>query len=713
MFKIQFFLSIVFVFHALIFPANLHAQIGGTEKPVKWVNSILPPTGHKVGDIITLKFDANIEKGWHLYSVIPPPPNKVAGNPTTLELDKIIGATLVGKLEENGNRIKEYSDIFEVDEYYFKGKVTFTQKIKLTSANPEIIGYIKFQVCTEEGKCIYPKNEFSYKIQASGEVSEGTEAPITNVATADTANMPIMANSDTVNQQVNTQPVVQETSTEGGDKKSNFSLFITAFIAGLLALITPCVFPMIPMTVSFFTKRSKNRAQGIQGAMIYAASIIFIFVVLGLLITILFGAGTLYNLSTNPWMNLFFFGVIFAFGLSFLGMFEIALPSSWMTKIDEQSGRGGIAGIFFMALTLVLASFSCTGPIAGYLLVDAATGSLLGPTVGMLGFSMGFAIPFGLFAVFPGWMNGLPRSGGWLNSVKVVLGFLELALCLKFFSQADLKWHLGILDREIFLGIWIVIFSMLGFYLLGKIRLPHDTPLEKVSVGRVVLSIISFSFVLYMIPGLWGAPLEKFSGLFPPPNNQIGVRLAPYYANNLNLGSAKNTQDANSVCEQTRKYADLLAEHAPDGFCMFYDLEEARAYAKKVNKPLFIDFTGHTCANCREMEHKVWPDAEVKRILNQDMVMVSLYVDEDTKLPEMRTSASGNKLRTIGDLYQDLQQTKYNQLAQPYYVITHPTDDNLTPLVPGRGYTPDIKTFADFLKAGLEQYKSKSNASAS
>lgn len=705
---IYLFVSFIFLFASNVSEAQ--APLHKSDDPVKWQNVVLPPAPYKVGDVIALRFDAQIEKGWHLYSVIPPPPNKIGYNPTTLELDKIAGATLVGKLEEQGARVKEYSDIFELDEYYFKDKVTFVQKVKITAAAANIIGYIKFQVCTEEGKCIYPKNEINYKFTASGAPEEAEKKDTAaktkekiDTAAAPTEN-PAHSAVDTVASASTPKPENPE-----GEKKSNASLFITAFIAGLLALLTPCVFPMIPMTVSFFTKRSKNRAEGIRGAFIYASSIVFIFTVLGLLITILFGAGTLYNLSTNPWMNLFFFGVIFAFGLSFLGMFEIGLPSSWMTKIDSQSGRGGVGGIFFMALTLVLASFSCTGPIAGFLLVDAAGGSLLGPTVGMLGFSTGFAIPFGLFAVFPGWMNSLPKSGGWLNSVKVILGFLELALSLKFLSQADLKWHLGLLDREIFIGMWLVIFSMLGFYLLGKIRLPHDSPMEKVSVGRLILAICSFSFVVYMFPGLWGAPLEKFSGLFPPANQQLGVRIAPYYMSGLNFGSSASKSNNNPICELPRKHADVLAEHAPDGFCMFYDLDEARAYAKKTNKPLFLDFTGHTCANCREMEHKVWPDAEVRRLLNQEFVMVSLYVDEDKKLESIQETPDGEKLRTVGDLYQYMQRKNYGQLAQPYYVIADPNDPELKMLVEGKGYTPDVKLYIEFLNNGLNKFKSKTS----
>ena len=459
---------------------------------------------------------------------------------------------------------------------------------------------------------------------------------------------------------------------------------------------------MIPMTVSYFTKRSGTRAKGIRNAFIYSGSIISIFVVLGLALTVTFGVETIYNLSTNPWMNLVLFAIVFVFGLSFLGLFELSLPSSWVTSMDRKSDRGGLVGIFFMALTLVLASFSCVGPIAGIILIDAAKGAIGGPVIGMLGYSLGFALPFGMFALFPQALQSLPKSGGWLNSVKVVLGFLELALALKFLSNADLYNSWGLLDREVFLSLWIVIFTLLSLYLLGKLRLPHDSPMEKVPVPRLLLAIASLTFVVYLIPGLWGAQLPQLSGLLPPPNNQIGVRIAPDYARQYFMGGNQGVTNSNPVCQLPRKHANKLAEKAPEGYCMFYDLEEAQAYARQVKKPLFLDFTGHTCANCREMEHKVWPNMEVKKMLTENYVMVSLYVDEKTPLPEPIRLPDGKKLRTIGDQWQNFQITRYNIFAQPYYVLT---DAELNLMVPqGVGYTPNVTEYLAFLKQGIDNF---------
>jgi thiol:disulfide interchange protein DsbD len=625
------------------------------------------------GDSVTVFVQILINKGFHVYSAIPPamPANK----PTEFILDpETKGVTLSGGLQEKGNAHKYFDDLFETDVIEYKDSVTFFQKFKVTESNAKIVGALGFQICNEAGQCIYQKIELEYAL--SGESAAPSKASASPTSDA---------------------------APESPAQRSLEKLFLMAFFAGLLALLTPCVFPMIPMTVSFFTKRTASRSAGIRGALTYSFFIVFIFVVLGLLITTIFGATALYNLSVDPYVNLVFFAIIFAFGLSFLGAFEITLPASLLTAVDSKSNRGGLIGLFFMALTQVLASFSCTGPIAGYLLVDAASGGLLGPTIGMLGFSLGFAIPFGLFALFPGLLKTMPRAGGWLNSVKVTLGFLEIALSLKFLSQTDLILHWGILDREIFIGIWIVIFTLLGFYFLGKIRMPHDSPVEKISVTRLMLAMASFSFVLYIVPGIWGAPLEKLSGLLPPTNDEVGVRIAPYYAGSMGSGIGSAAAD----CPPERKFAEKLAEHAPEGYCLYYDLDEAISVAKAQNKPLFIDFTGHTCANCREMERKVWSKPEIRELFKNNFVMVSLYVDETTALEETIKLASGKKLRTIGDKWQNLQIEKYKQLAQPYYVITHPSDTSLQPLVPGKGYTPDVNEYKAFLEAGLQSYKQK------
>lgn len=663
------------------FASILHAQENTSQLAQQYqAQSFIDKKNVQVGDTVTVFIRILINKGFHVYSAIPPalPANK----PTELIIDpETKGVTPLGNLQEKGNAHKYFDDIFGTDIIEYKDSVTFFQKFKITALPAQVVGALGFQICNEQGQCVYQKVELNYTIS-------GSPKALSSQSTSSPSNTPTSLSSTTLAE-----------NTAG--KRSLLELFLIAFAAGLIALVTPCVFPMIPMTISFFTKRSSSRSGGVQAALTYSFFIIFIFVVLGLLITTLFGATALYNLSVDPYVNLAFFAIVFAFGLSFLGAFEITLPAWLLTAADAKSQRGGMIGLFFMALTQVLASFSCTGPIAGFLLVDAASGGILGPTVGMLGFSLGFAIPFGLFAVFPSLLKTMPRSGGWLNSVKVTLGFLEIALSMKFLSQTDLILHWGILDREIFIGIWIVLFTLLGFYFLGKIQLPHDSPIEKISVTRLMLAIASFSFVLYLLPGMWGAPLEKLSGLLPPTNNEVGVRIAPYYTSNLNSQLSHNSSND---CNPNRKYAEKLAEHAPEDYCLYYDLDEAIAVAKTQNKPLFIDFTGYTCANCREMERKVWPKPEIKNLLKNQFIMVSLYVDEPTPLEKPVILPNGKKLRTVGDKWQHLQIEKYKQLAQPFYVITHPADTALKPLVPGKGYTPDINEYKAFLEAGLQKF---------
>lgn len=691
-----------------IWAGAVQAQPGseGLRDRSQWKMSVDAPQNVKPGDVLTLHFDTPIESGYHIYSVKPYPANKPGPTATQFKLDpESKDVQLAAPLAESGKLITEYDDVFELEVYHYGDKVRFSQKIKITGDKPYVAGVLKYQICNDNG-CLYGQYDVEYRPQVRSAAPEtaGETKPADSAAVSLTA--------DTIKKEAAQLPPAEAAKTGGvegaaddstEEGKSDFWwTFIKAFLGGLASLITPCVFPMIPMTVSYFTKRSGSRAKGIRNAFTYAGSIILIFVVLGLLLTVTFGVETIYNLSTNPWMNLTLFAIVFIFGLSFLGWFELTLPSSWVTKMDRQSDRGGMAGIFFMALTLVLASFSCVGPIAGVILIDAAKGEMWGPTIGMLGYSMGFALPFGLFALFPQGLQSLPKSGGWLNSVKVMLGFLELALAFKFLSNSDLYWKAGLLDREVFLALWIVIFSLLGLYLLGKLRLPHDTALEKIPVPRVLLAIVSLSFVVYIIPGLWGAPLSKLSGLLPPPHREIGVRIAPVYAKKE---SGSVSSSVKTVCDLPRKYADKLSEKAPDGFCMFYDLEEAQAYAREAGKPLFIDFTGHTCANCRQMEHKVWPVEPVKKILTEEYVMVSLYVDENTPLPEMIQLPNGKKLRTVGDKLQEFQTSTYHIFAQPYYVLT---DADLKLLVPeGVGYTPDANEYLEFLRKGLENFKAK------
>jgi thiol:disulfide interchange protein len=477
-------------------------------------------------------------------------------------------------------------------------------------------------------------------------------------------------------------------------------LFFAGFAGGLVALLTPCVFPMIPMTVSFFTKQSKSRAAGIRNALIYSISIVVIYIALGLGVTLIFGADAMNNLATNVWFNLAFFVLLVVFAISFLGAFEITLPSSFVNKMDARSEKGGLLGIFFMAFTLGLVSFSCTGPIIGTLLVEAAaTGALAGPFFGMFGFSLALALPFGLFAAFPGWLNTLPKSGGWLNSVKVTLGFLELALALKFLSNADLVVQAGILTREVFIVLWIVIFGLLGMYLMGWFRLSHDSETKTLSVSRLLLAIVTLSFTIYLIPGLWGAPLKLISG-FPPPDF--------YSESPEGFGGRKG-----ELLSGTGHAADL-PEHAhrgPNGIPAFDDYYQALEYSKKVKKPLMIDFTGWACVNCRKMEGQVWSDPDVKRKLSEDFVLVSLYVDDKKHLEaeqqvEVMWNGSKRTLKSVGNRWSYLQNTQYLSSTQPQYWII---DWNETHLSDSTSYDPDIKKYIQWLDKGLQKFKSMHN----
>ena len=472
-------------------------------------------------------------------------------------------------------------------------------------------------------------------------------------------------------------------------------IFITGFIGGLAALLMPCIFPMLPLTVSFFTKGSQTKGKAVSHALFYGLSIIVIYVVLGLLVTVVFGADALNSLSTNGIFNFLFFILLLIFATSFLGAFEITLPSSWVNKMDANSDKGGLAGLFFMAGTLALVSFSCTGPIIGTLLVQAATsGALLGPAIGMFGFSFALAIPFALFALFPSWLSALPKSGGWLNSVKVVLGFLELALAMKFLSNVDLAYHWNWFDREVFLVLWIVIFGLMGLYLLGKLKFSHDSPVNFISVPRLMISVVVLSFTVYMIPGLWGAPLKSISAFLPPQATQD----FDLYTPTLTGGSAAVVKHE----EGPHKYADIF--HAPLNLNVFFDYEEGMAYAKKVNKPVMIDFTGHACVNCRKMEANVWPDKGVYSKLNNDFVIIQLYVDDKTELAaneKFTSTFSGKAVNTIGNKWSDFQAAKFNSNSQPYYVLLG-HDEKL--LVQPTGANYNAEEYLKFLNSGLSNF---------
>ncbi len=478
-------------------------------------------------------------------------------------------------------------------------------------------------------------------------------------------------------------------STPKEEEKSLWGIFILAFLGGFAALLTPCVFPMIPMTVSFFTKQSKTKAEGKKNAILYGVSIILIYVILGSLVTGIFGADSLNALSTNVWFNLIFFGLLVFFAASFLGAFEIVLPNSWANKVDQQADRGGFVGILFMALALAIVSFSCTGPIVGTLLVEAASKGGLAPIIGMLGFSSALALPFMLFAMFPGWMNSLPKSGGWLNTVKVSLGFLELALAFKFLSNADLVVQAHLLEREVFIGIWIAIFGTWAAYLFGKLTLPHDSPLTHLSIGRLFMAIFVTIFTIYLIPGLWGAPLKIISG-FPPPMT--------YSESPNGIGTSGGNSTASIALPEN-------AHLGPHGIIAFHDYEDGLAYAKKVGKPILLDFTGHACVNCRKMEDFVWSKPEILSILKDQVVLVSLYVDDKRELPKEEQYVSketGKEIVTIGNKWSDYQITRYKNNAQPYYIILDSDGNDITQQI---GYTPNAEEYKKWLEEGISKFK--------
>lgn len=680
--------TIVFLLFFIFAFAKGNAQI---LEPVKWTAKI----EKKSGTNAVLIFDATIEKGWHMYSQFTPD-----GGPLPLEIvfkNQKENYNLVGKAKE-GKTKTAFNDVFGVNETFFEGKAHIEQEITITNPDLKTVDVdFDFQVCKEV--CINSNKKFSiaipasFKMEAVATVSEAKkdETKVTGIA-VDTLS--------TVTKEVKSEPAKAEvTASKDNDipppapTRSLWSIFLIAFISGFAALLTPCVFPMIPMTVSFFTKQSKSRAKGIRNAVIYGLAIIAIYVILGLIVTKIFGADALNALSTNVWFNLIFFVLLIVFAVSFLGAFEIMLPNSWANKADQQADRGGIIGILFMALALAIVSFSCTGPIVGTLLVEAASNGGIAPVIGMLGFSSAMALPFMLFAMFPGWLNSLPKSGGWLNTVKVVLGFLELALAFKFLSNADLVLQLHLLEREVFLAIWIAIFGTLAFYLFGKITLPHDSPMNHISVGRLSFGLIVLTFTIYLIPGLWGAPLKLISA-FPPPQT--------YSESPLGFGGSGNGAATIGEIKGLPEGAEL----GPHGIMIFTDYEDGLAYAKSINKPIMLDFTGHACVNCRKMENNVWSDERVLPILKNEVVLISLFVDDQRPLPikEQFVTAAGDKIETVGDKWTDFMISKYKTNTQPLYVITDLEGKNLNNSKPTISYV-DVEEYLIWLKTGISNFK--------
>lgn len=638
--------------------SSLFAQV---ENPVKWKVST-----QKVDETrYEVIFDATIDMGWQLYSSENPPGGPI---PTTFIFKEDAAYSIDGKINPQGNVQVEHDDIFGIDLAYFEGTARFVQSITLNKGvtGVKISGEIEYQACFED-KCIFLDHDFSTTI---GE-------PVENVIVEETAS----------------------TTKEKGDS-SLLLFFFISFAAGLAGLLTPCVFPMIPMTVSFFMGKQENRFNAILNAFVFGVSIILIYSSIGILVSLTsVGAGFANQLVSHWIPNLIFFILFMAFAASFFGLFEIVLPSGLANRTDSKAEKGGFVGSFFMALTLVIVSLSCTGPIVGAILVESAAGLGLKPIIGMFGFSLAFAIPFTLFAIFPSLLNKLPKSGGWLNSVKIVLGFIVLAFGLKFLSVIDQTYHLGILGREIYLALWITIFILLGMYLLGKIRFKLDSPVEHIGFFRMLLVIATFSFVIYLFPGMFGAPLKGLSGLIPPKTGHsfdlvelIGQR------------PAGTSESKSSICEEP-KYADFL--HLPHGIQGYFDYDQALACAREQNKPLFVDFVGHSCSNCKVMEQRVWSDPKVLEILKEKYIVVALYVDERTSLPEsewVTSTVDGKVKNTVGKKNADFQIARYNVNSQPFYVLLDNEENQLTD---PHGFNTNVDDFVDFLNKGVEQFYNK------
>ncbi|MBK0381510.1 thioredoxin family protein [Pedobacter sp. SD-b] len=668
-------------------------------KPVKWSFSSQNINTKEAYLIAT----ANIENGWHVYSLNIPDGGPIS---TSLTFVKSADYKLDGKTTEAPKPISAYDNNFGMQISWHENKAVFKQKIKLNKPETTVKGTLEFMVCNDK-QCLPPEEvEFAIKVSANQPVNSLASADVGKPKDAETKKPVIIVDSVGIGKkdtnlnaaktpkinidsaQLTIKPIADKTK-----KQSLWAIFIAGFIGGLLALIMPCIFPMLPLTVSFFTKKADSRAKAISHAFIYGLSIIVIYVLLGLAITVFFGSDALNNLASNGVFNFLFFLLLVVFAISFFGAFEINLPNSWANKMDEKSDKGGLTGLFFMAFALALVSFSCTGPIIGTLLVQAASmGERVGPAIGMFGFSLALAIPFTLFAAFPSLLKSLPKSGGWLNSVKVALGFIELALALKFLSNVDLAYHWELLDREVFLVLWIVIFAMLGFYVLGKLKFSHDSDLPFVTIPRLFISIIVLAFTVYMIPGLWGAPLKAISAWLPPQTTQ-------------DFDLYTNTLSSPNIEQDTvkKKYASLFK--APHNLDAFFDYDQGLAYAKQQNKPVLIDFTGHSCVNCRKMEASVWSDREVLRRLQEDYVLISLYVDDKTELPEKEqyvSKYSGKTIKTLGNKWSDFQAATFATNSQPYYVIVNNTSKVL---VQPQAFNLDIKNYINFLDSGLAAYR--------
>ena len=658
----------LFLVSCLFFLVGILPTIAQIQEPVQFQTTLKTLSESEV----EIVFNGSIDAGWHVYSTDLPSGGPISA---TFNVDQIQGAELVGGLVPQGKEIKKYDKLFEMEVRYMEHTATFVQKLKITDEKFFIEGYLQYGACNDEN-CL-PPSEVPFSFKGVKPAIQGTSDEVAQVEeTPDSTPAPAVQEQSEVSTSNYWAPVIDKLNAFGEEtadtaNQSWIYIFFAGFIGGLLALFTPCVWPIIPMTVSFFLKRTKDKKKGIRDAWTYGASIVVIYVTLGLAITLIFGASALNALSTNAVFNILFFLMLIVFAASFFGAFEITLPSKWSNAVDSKAEQtSGLLSIFLMAFTLSLVSFSCTGPIIGFLLVEVSTtGSVVAPAIGMLGFALALALPFTLFAMFPSWLKSMPKSGGWMNVIKVTLGFLELAFALKFLSVADLAYGWRILDRETFLALWIVIFGLLGFYLLGKIKFPHDDDDTTVSVPRFFMALASLAFAVYMIPGLWGAPLKAVSAFAPP----------------------MSTQDFNLYKNEV---------HA-----QFDDYDAGMEYAQRTGKPVMLDFTGYGCVNCRKMELAVWTDQKVSDIMKNDYVLITLYVDNKTPLPEhIKVMENGKErtLRTLGDKWSYLQRVKFGANAQPFYVLI---DNEGNPLNKSYSYDEDIDKYVDFLETGLKNYR--------
>jgi thiol:disulfide interchange protein DsbD len=691
--------SLVLLILIGLYPLLGWAQL--QQKPV-WETKT-SKTELKVGDELELIMTTKIQKDWYMYS------NDFSEDvgPTVahFEFTKHPSYALVGKVKPVGSH-KHFDDVFGGEVSTFEGKAEFRQKVKILQANPSIKVFIEYQECSQiTGMCVLFENDLEFKnikvigaAPASTNTAQETASTVTPKDTASPTVTQAAPSTAKPADSASVQTEIKSSGVSGGNESSLIGFLIFAFLGGLIAVVTPCVFPMLPMTVTFFTKRSETRALALQRAFTFGLSIIGIYASLGLVFAF-FGLGADFGnwLSTHWVPNILFFVIFVVFAASFLGMFEITLPHRFVNSVDSKSSMGNFMGIFFMAFTLVLVSFSCTGPIVGSLLIEAVGGNFVKPLLGMAAFGAGLAAPFTLFAIFPSWIQNLPKSGGWLNSVKVVLGFLELAFAFKFLSIPDQTYHWGLLDREVYIAIWISVFFLMGLYLLGKIKFSHDSDLPYLGVPRLIMAIATFTFVLYLLPGLFGAPLKALSGYLPP-QESLDFDLSKSKGGS-NQSEAKN--DLGDV-----RFNNLF--HLPHELNGFFDYKQAIAYAKKVNKPIFIDFTGHGCVNCREMEANVWSDPEVLKRLRNDYVVLALYVDDKTELPQNEwytSSYDQREKKTIGKQNADLQISRFNANAQPYYVLINPNTEKV--LVEPKAYDLKIENFVDFLEAGKTAFQQK------